>query len=154
VAGGLAAVALSACGSSSGQATSTSVTTATAPASTTTPTTVAPTPTSTVASTTTVALPADLQPSDADAAAALIAAWKSGNRTAAAQVATAAAVNTLFASPYAGQTVISRGCSVSFPPLICSYGEEGGGSTSGSLYELSTLQAAAGWYVSSVTVET
>jgi hypothetical protein len=78
-------------------------------------------------------------------------AWESGDRAGAARVATSGAVATLFATAYAGQPLNSRGCSVAFPPLVCSYGPYAGGS--GDLYEVYVSQAPSAWYVSSVDIE-
>jgi hypothetical protein len=99
-------------------------------------------------------VPSSPQSSGDVAAADLIADWKAGDQASALHVATAAAVATLFATPYAGQTVIGRGCqNAQFPPVICSYGPEGGASASDSLYQLTVTQAPGGWYVSAVTIE-
>jgi hypothetical protein len=118
------------------------------------PTTPAPTTTVPASTTTTSAVPSSPQSSGDVAAADLIADWKAGDQASALHVASAAAVATLFATPYAGQTVIGRGCQdAQFPPVICSYGPEGGASASDSLYQLTVTQAPNGWYVSAVTIE-
>jgi hypothetical protein len=123
-----------------------------APTTSAVPSTSAPAPTTTVApTTTTTAVPPAPQASPAAAAQALVDSWVDGDRAAARRVATTRAVAILFAHPYAGQTVISRGCSTEFPPLVCSYGPYGGGA--GTLYEVDVEPAGANWYVSSVSVE-
>jgi hypothetical protein len=96
------------------------------------------------------ALPPSPQPSPDDAATLFVNEWKTGNRAGAATVATAKAVTALFASAYAGQTVIDRGCSVTFVPRVCSWGDYGGGS--GPLYEIDTRPIGANWYVSAASV--
>jgi hypothetical protein len=121
-----------------------------AAASTTLATT--PRPTTTVApTTTTTALPPNPQPSPLAAATAFIGAWKKGDRTAAATVATATAVAALFATPYTNQTVVSRGCSAEFTPRVCSYGPGAGGS--GPLFEIDLTPSGSNWYVSNAVVE-
>lgn len=112
-------------------------------------------PSSTSSTTAAVAAPAPPpapQPSPSDASDALVRGWEAGNRAYAASVATAPAVATLFARPYQDQTLVSRGCTTAaFPPVVCSYGPNGGGS--GSLYQVTLTQTSGGWYVSKVTVE-
>jgi len=116
-------------------------------------TTVAPsTPATAPDTSTTTPLPPDPASSILGATTTLIQAWKSGERSKAATVATPSAVSSLFASPYSGQTVILRGCS-QIPPVVCSYGPYGGSSPNLSLYQLTVASEAGGWYVSSVTVE-
>jgi hypothetical protein len=97
-------------------------------------------------------LPPDPAPSILSATTTLIQAWKSGDRSKAATVATPAAVASLFASAYSGQTVILRGCS-EIPPVVCSYGPYGGASPNLSLYQLTVSSDSGRWYVSAVTVE-
>lgn len=138
------------------------VTKASKPASATSPTNQTTTTTSTSTSTTvpstapdtstTTPLPPDPSPSLLGATTTLIQAWKSGDRSEAATVATPSAVASLFASPYSGQTVILRGCS-QIPPVVCSYGPYGGSSPNLALYQLTVASEAGGWYVSAVTVE-
>lgn len=106
---------------------------------------------STPASTTTTAVPAGPRSSASSAAQYLINSWENNDRPAAMRVATPAAVTALFARPYAGQTVVSRDCSLQFPPPVCSFGPSGGGS--GSLYQIFVTQVGSQWYVSSVAVE-
>jgi hypothetical protein len=120
-------------------------------ASTTAATTVAP---STAAPTTSTTLvPPAPQPSPDQAAAQMVGAWAAGDRTAASSVATRSAVDQLFAAPYPGAGLaIPRGCSVAFPPIVCTYGPPGGGSAAASLYELYVSQSPKGWYVSSVSI--
>lgn len=146
----LAALAgLSACSSSSSPsaaskpaATSTTVaaTTTTAP-----PTTVGPT-------TTTVYVPSAPQPSAYNAAADLVADWASGNRAAAAAVATPAAVATLFAAAYPGPALaLDRGCGD--VPLVCTYGPNGGANPNDAIYQLYASEGPGGWYITSVLIE-
>jgi len=106
---------------------------------------------STPASTTITAVPAGPRSSASSAAQYLINSWENNDRPAAMRVATPAAVTALFARPYAGQTVVSRDCSLQFPPPVCSFGPSGGGS--GSLYQIFVTQVGSQWYVSSVAVE-
>jgi hypothetical protein len=78
--------------------------------------------------------------------------WMAGNRAQSASVATEPAVNTLFATAYAGQPLNDRGCSDAFPPFKCTWGPYAGGS--GSLYEITLTPTSGGrWYVSGVVVE-
>lgn len=111
--------------------------------------------TTTTGPTTTTAppLPTALKPNGADAAAALVSAWASGNRAEALTVATPAAVNTLFAEHYSSGLVIDRGCSMAFSPIVCTYGPPGGASPTDPIYEIDATQVASGWYVSSATME-
>ena len=99
---------------------------------------------------TTVYAPTHLQTTPDAAAAALIAAWSNGSRATAATGAAPAAVSTLFAQPYPGGALQARGCTAaSDNPGTCTYANR----QSGSLYEIAVTQVAAGWYVTSVTVE-
>ena len=102
--------------------------------------------------TTTVALPVAPQPNAQAAADALINSWATGNRPQALSVATAAAVTTLFAAPYANGLVNSRGCN-SNPPIVCAYGPPGGSDPSDPLYQLQLTNIPTGWYVSSVQID-
>lgn len=112
-------------------------------------TTIAPSTTRAVTPTT-VHAPTHLQATPDAAAAALITAWETGNRGAAATGATAAAVASLFAQPYSPGSMQARGCTAaSDNPGTCTYANR----QSGSLYEIGVTQIAAGWYVSSVTIE-
>ncbi len=111
------------------------------------------TTTTTVATTTTTALPTALSSSAQAAATALISSWSSNNRTVALTVATPAAVNILFGVPYTSGQALSRGCSTSFTPIVCTYGPPGGSSPSDPIYQIKVSQANGGWYVSSVTKE-
>lgn len=143
----LCVLAVTACGRTAGSATSTTVS-----ATSTSTTEAKGTPTTATASTT-IPLPPTPQPSASDAASQLVTAWRSSNRTAARRVATATAVAELFVTPYPGDGLaISRGCSVAFPPLVCTYGPPGGGNANDALYELYVSHAARGWYVSSVMI--
>jgi len=68
-------------------------------------------------------------------------------------VATEAAVAELFSARYpGGGLAIPRGCSVAFPPIVCTYGPPGGGNSSDALYEVYVSHTAKGWYVSSVMI--
>jgi hypothetical protein len=115
-------------------------------------TTTKPVTTTSVAPTTTAPLPTALQPSATVAAARLIGSWAAGNRAEALTVGTAAAVSTLFAGHYATGLVIDRGCSDAFSPIVCTYGPPGGAAPTDPVYEIDVLQAPAGWYVTSVTI--
>jgi hypothetical protein len=89
-----------------------------------------------------------------DASIQLVYAWSSGNRALADAVASPAAVSALFAAPYPGPGLaISRGCSVAFPPLVCTYGPPGGASPEDSIDQLYVSQTSKGWYVGSVSVQ-
>ncbi len=88
------------------------------------------------------------------AAATLVNAWANGDRAIATSEATPQAVTTLFAARYPGPGLaISRGCSVAFPPLVCTYGPPGGADPSDAIYEIMVSRTAAGWYVSSVQIQ-
>jgi hypothetical protein len=82
-----------------------------------------------------------------------VSSWASGNRARALSVATAQSVATLFAVPYPNGLAISRGCTSSFPPLVCTYGPPGGGNSNDPIYQISVSQTAGGWYVSTVRIE-
>jgi hypothetical protein len=115
---------------------------------------ITPAPTARSGSTTTTFIPTAPQDSASDASIQLVYAWSSGNRALADAVASPAAVSALFAVPYPGQGLaLSRGCSVAFPPLVCTYGPPGGASPEDSIYQLYVSQTSKGWYVSSVSVE-
>jgi hypothetical protein len=75
------------------------------------------------------------------------------NRLGALAVATPSAATTLFSAAYTSGGAISRGCSTSFPPIVCTYGPSGGASPTDPIYQISVTQAAGGWYVSSVKIE-
>ncbi|MHB1931253.1 MAG: hypothetical protein ACYCUG_17825 [Acidimicrobiales bacterium] len=128
----------------------TSAPTTTVPPTTTTSTTVPPT----TSTSTTTTLPTGLQPSAEGAASAFLDGWVAGDRTDSAKVATAAAVVELYAEPYQGQPLVPRGCSAAeFPPVVCSYGPEGGASPTDKLYQITVASHAGGWYVAQVLVE-
>jgi hypothetical protein len=117
------------------------------------PAAVASTSTTTKSTTTTTAtVPSAPKPSAALAAADLISSWAEGNQAAALSVGTASAVSALFASHYASGLVIDRGCSDAFPPIVCTYGPPGGAAPTDPIYEIDVVQAPAGWYVTSVTI--
>jgi hypothetical protein len=111
---------------------------ATAPATTAPPTTAAYQPTSP-------------QPSPDDAASQLVQDWGNGNRAGAAAIAAPPAVTGLFSVPYPGSSLDFRGCSGTFSPAVCSYRD--GYSSDSPLIQLTATQTAAGWYVSSVMVQ-
>ena len=91
------------------------------------------------------------QASPDGAAARLIGAWAAGDRGTAHSVATPGAVAALFAVPYPGQGLaISRGCSSTFVPIVCTYGPPGGASPTDPVFEIAVSPSAAGWYVTSV----
>ena len=115
------------------------------PASTTSTTTA---PTTTVDPNTPPPAP---QPTSEQASAAFINGWMAGNRARSASVATPAAVATLYATAYAGQPLTDRGCTDAFPPIECTWGPYAGGA--GSIYQVQVTQAANGWYVSGVTID-
>jgi hypothetical protein len=93
----------------------------------------------TFASTTTV-VPAAPQATPDAAASAVIAAWKAGDRGSAAQVATAAAVDALFAQPPDG--VVARGCMQgAADPRYCVYRTDAGE------LQLKLTMGGGGWYV-------
>jgi hypothetical protein len=101
---------------------------------------------------TTQAIPPAPKPTAAIAAADLISSWAAGNQAEALAVATAPAVSTLFAGHYVDGLAIDRGCSVAFSPIVCTYGPPGGAAPTDPIYELSVVQSAGAWYVSSVTI--
>jgi hypothetical protein len=140
-------VMVSACGAGGSAPTTTSTTSTTVPTPAAT-TTVAP------STTTTVGLPPSPQASDQQASEDLITAWAEGNKAAALAVATPSAVASLFAFPYPAGNAVFRGCTVSFPPLICTFGAPGGGNPNAAIIEVSVTEIAAGWYDSAVEVET
>lgn|SRR5487761_1800138 len=117
--------------------------------------TTSPAPTAPIAApsptTSTEAIPAAPQATADSAARALISALGAGNRSAALQVATASAVDALFAATYTNVLAIDRGCSSS-TPATCTFGPPGGGNPNDPIYELTVTQAG-GWYVSAVRVE-
>ena len=114
-------------------------------------TTITPPPPTT--STTTTTLPAALQPTAPDAAAALVAAWAAGNTLRALTVATVKSVETLFAAHYSPGLAIDRGCSTAFPPLVCTYGPPGGAPPTDPIFEIYVSTTSGGWYVSSVQID-
>lgn len=119
------------------------------PATTTIPTTTVP---KKPPRKTTTTLPHSPQSSPDAAATLFMQGWIGGNRAQSASVGTSSAVATIFATPYAGQTVVDRGCSNSFTPIRCSWGPNGGGD--GNIYEVTLASTPAGtWYVSGVAVE-
>ena len=108
----------------------------------------APPPT---AASTTAYAPVTPEPSAPAAAARLVATWQAGDRVSAAEVASPAAVASLFAVPPKG--LQARGCSDGAPPVDCTYADRAGAGA--GLYDFSVGAAAGGhWYVVAVTVET
>jgi hypothetical protein len=123
------------------------------PPSSTTRSSIPRTTTTTAGTTTTTVYTASAPQTSPDAAGnLLINDWAQGNRAAAASVATPAAVSALFAAAYPGSGLaIDRGCGDT--PVVCSFGPPGGADPSDALYQLTMAQTPAGWYVSSVMVE-
>jgi hypothetical protein len=121
--------------------------------STSTSTSTPPAVTATGGTTATAALPVALKPTAAAAAAAFISSWAAGNQAQASSVATSSAVATLFAGRYTPGLVIDRGCSVAFPPIVCTYGPPGGAAPTDAIYQIDVIQALGGWYVSSVKID-
>ena len=101
----------------------------------------------------TVVLPSRLSPSAEVAADDLVTSWSMNNRLGALAVATPTAATTLFSATYASGLAISRGCSTSFSPIVCTYGPPGGASPTDPIYQIRVSQVAGGWYVSSVRIE-
>lgn len=125
-------------------------TTSVAPATTRPPATTAAPTSAATAPPSTVYAPTTPQPSPDSAAGALINDWSTGNRAAAAAVAAPPAVAALFAQPYPAGYLQARGCTdPSANPGTCTYANR----ESGSLYEIEVTHLPAGWYVSSVSVE-
>lgn len=99
----------------------------------------------------TPALPPDPQPSAEQASGVFMDGWMAGDRARSSSVAAASAVSTLYATPYGGQPLNDRGCTDSFPPLICTWGPYAGGH--GSIYQVQVSPDGSSWYVSSVQIE-
>jgi hypothetical protein len=84
------------------------------------------------------------------AAAGFVSAWATGNRVAAAQSASPAAVSALFAAPYPVDHLQFRGCGQ--VPVTCTYRNTA--SATGEIYQIVVAQTASGrWFVSSAIVE-
>jgi hypothetical protein len=120
----------------------------------------APTTTTTTKTTTTTTQPASapstvsmLSPTPEVAAGDLVTSWSMNNRLGALAVATPAAATTLFSATYTSGQAISRGCSTSFLPIVCTFGPPGGASPTDPIYQIRVSQAPGGWYVSSVRIE-
>jgi hypothetical protein len=100
--------------------------------------------------TSTTAPPATLPPlhlaSALTSATHLIDAWKNNDRVAAAQAATAAAINALFAQAY--QPLQSRGCDGGQPESDCFYRE----GASGAVRLHVTRQAEGSWVVTDASL--
>jgi hypothetical protein len=101
----------------------------------------------------TVVLPSRLSPSAEVAAEDMVTSWSMNNRLGALAVATPTAASTLFGATYVSGLAISRGCSTSFSPIVCTYGPPGGASPTDPIYQIRVSQVAGGWYVSSVRIE-
>ena len=113
----------------------------------TTATTVA---SSTSTPTTTLWAPTSPQPTPDAAASRLVSAWASGNRSAAATVASPPAVDALFAQTYPDGYLQARGCTTGANPATCTYRN----TKTDGIYEIGVTSGPSGWYVSSVTPET
>ncbi|MGA2520288.1 MAG: hypothetical protein ABSG81_05645 [Acidimicrobiales bacterium] len=155
---GVLGVLATACSSTPAAAPSTSSTAATTAPTAATSTSAAPAVTTTTTSppvptTAAPAIPTGLQSSAANAAGALVSAWAADNTARALSVATSQSVTTLFANKYPGGLAISRGCSSSFQPIVCTYGPPGGGDSNDPIYQIYSSEVSGGWYVSSVQIE-
>jgi hypothetical protein len=121
------------------------------------PTTIAPTVPVTVSTTTTSTVPPTTvyrasapQPSQDQAGAHLVAAWKAGDRAAALTDATPAAVEVVFAQPFPAGGVQARGCASAVAgPSSCIYRIL----ATGGLLDLSAVSASGGWLVSDARFE-
>ena len=98
-------------------------------------------------------LPSRLSPSAEVAADDLVTSWSTNNRLGALAVATPTAATTLFSVAYTSGLAISRGCSTSISPIVCTFGPPGGASPTDLIYQIRVSQVAGGWYVSSVRIE-
>jgi hypothetical protein len=114
----------------------------------------------TTTTTTTTSQPANapstvsrLSPTAEVAAGDLVTSWSMNSRLGALAVATPTAATTLFSAPYTSGQAISRGCSTSFSPIVCTFGPPGGASPTDPIYQIRVSQAPGGWYVSSVRIE-
>lgn len=154
VAGVATTTFLAACGASPGPSAGGSTTDPTTTTTTTLPATTTTSSSTTTSTTTTTTLPVDMQPTAEGAASAFLDGWVAGSRSDSGKVATAAAVDELFAAPYQGQPLVPRGCnSAAFPPVVCSYGPTGGSNPTDKLYEITVASHHGGWYVTAVLVE-
>lgn len=117
----------------------------------TTPVTAAPPATTATTPPTSVPYtPTDARPTPDAAAAALVSDWSQGQRSAAAAVATPAAVSTLFAAAYPTGYIQDRGCTAaSTDPGTCTYRN----TQTNGIYEIGVARVAGGWYVTAVTPE-
>jgi hypothetical protein len=100
---------------------------------------------------TSAALPPDPQPSADQAASLFMDTWMANNQAEARTVATNSAIAALFATPYARQPLVDRGCTEAFPPLVCTWGPHAGGQ--GAIYQVQVSPDGSRWYVSGVTIE-
>ncbi|HUE58112.1 MAG TPA: hypothetical protein VMO88_00885 [Acidimicrobiales bacterium] len=99
---------------------------------------------------TTVWAPTAAQPSPDAAAARLVSAWSTSNRSAALAVAAPQAVAALFAQPYPAGYLQARGCTSGANPATCTYRN----TQTNAIFEIGITSGVGGWYVSSVTAET
>jgi hypothetical protein len=137
-----AVLALGGCGSSSRPPATvpTTVTSSTVATTTTTTTTTVPA--------TTLYQPSAPQPSREAAANHLVAAWRAGDRAAAATGAAPAAVSTVFAHPFPQSGAQFRQCSQAVAgPSFCDYRIDNG------LLDLSVVAVNGGWSVDAATVD-
>jgi hypothetical protein len=125
------------------------------PSSSKTPSSTTSTQSALGTTTTAPVTPVAPQPSADVAANAFINFWASGDKPDALRVATAQAVNTLFAVPYpGGDLAIDRGCSTGASPVTCTFGPPGGADPNDAIYSLSVTELPNGyWYVSSAQME-
>jgi hypothetical protein len=94
--------------------------------------------------TTTTAIEATPQPSPDQAAAALLDAWRRGDRATALRVASVDAVAVLFSSP--STSTVARGCQVPIAQQSdCAFGIGGG-----RLLALHAVRGGTGWVIGSV----
>jgi hypothetical protein len=119
-------------------------------ATTTTTVVVTTTTTTSTVPPTTVFQPTAPQASQDLAAAHIVAAWKAGDRAAAAADATPAAVAAVFAQPFPAGGVQARGCSSAVAgPSSCIYRVL----ANGNLLSLSALPVSGGWIISDAQFE-
>jgi hypothetical protein len=108
-------------------------------------------PTTSTVPATTLYQPRAPQPSQDQAAAHLVAAWKANDKAGALTDATAAAVEAVFARPFPAGGVQARGCSTPVAgPATCIYRVL----TDGSGLQLSAVTVTGGWAISDALFET
>ena len=118
---------------------------------TTTTTVVITTTTTSTVPPTTVYQPTAPQASQDLAAAHIVAAWRAGDRVAAAADASPAAVAAVFAHPFPAGGVQARGCSSAVAgPSSCIYRIL----ANGNLLSLSAVPVSGGWIISDAQFET